>query len=102
MFAYRIVVEAVTNCGRHAHARKLRLGMRTRGAWLRGVVADDGAGFSKASVASGRFGLRVVRERAEHLGDRARIRSAPGHGTAVFSSCPSRRDRPANALCPVG
>ena len=91
LFIYRMVAEALTNCGRHAHAKRVRLRLRVQGSKLRGIIADDGAGFSESQVASGRFGLRIVRERAELLGGRAWIRSAPGRGTAVLFHLPLAR-----------
>ncbi len=89
LFAYRIVVESLTNCNRHARAGKVRLRLRLRQGRLKGIIADDGVGFSLDGVASGHFGLRIVRERAELLGGRAWLRTAPGRGTTVLFHLPT-------------
>lgn len=91
LFAYRMVVEALTNCRRHARARRVRVRLYVKGTALRGLIADDGVGFSAEALAPGRFGLRIVAERADLLGGLARIRSAPGRGTAVFFYLPTAR-----------
>jgi signal transduction histidine kinase len=48
-------------------------------------VADDGAGFSPEDpqLRSRRLGLTSMEERAQRLGGRLEIRSAPGAGTTV-------------------
>ncbi len=88
LFAYRIVVEALTNCQRHSRASRLRVRLRLIRDELQGIIADDGQGFTPQLVSPGRFGLRIVGERAELLGGHARVRSAPGGGTAVFFRLP--------------
>lgn len=89
LFAYRIVVEALTNCGRHAQARRVGVRLRVRGPWLYGIVADDGTGFVPAEVPPDRFGLRILCERAEIIGGRACIRSSASRGTAVSFRLPT-------------
>ena len=88
LFAYRIVVEALTNCKRHAGANRLRVRLRLFQDEVRGIIVDDGQGFCPKLVSSGRFGLRIVQERAELLGGRATFRSSPGRGTAIFFRLP--------------
>jgi signal transduction histidine kinase len=46
-------------------------------------VDDDGRGFDPAAATGTGQGLRNLRERAEGLGGRAEIQSAPGEGTRV-------------------
>lgn len=91
LFAYRIVVEALTNCGRHAAATHIRSRLSLRENSLRGIIADDGLGFTPTTSATGHFGLKIVRERAELLGGRLRLRSAPGRGTTVRFELPVDR-----------
>jgi signal transduction histidine kinase len=58
---------------------------------LRLDVRDDGAGFDPAAPRPAELrghGLRGLRERAETLGGRAEIESAPGEGTSVSVSFP--------------
>jgi signal transduction histidine kinase len=75
--AYRIVVEAVTNTVRHAHARHCQVSIDHRGAALAIAVSDDGMGL----LASGSHGhgLAIMRERAEELGGTVTVRNgSPG------------------------
>lgn len=85
---YRIAQEALRNAGRHAQAGRieLRLDFAPRGATL--TVSDDGVGFDTTERAAelalgGHFGLLGARERAEAVGARFEVESAPGKGTRV-------------------
>jgi signal transduction histidine kinase len=56
-------------------------------------IQDDGRGFdpenmSKNALEFQRLGLLGIRERAERLGGRARIDSAPGKGTSLAVTIP--------------
>ena len=76
----RLAREAVSNAARHGapSAISVRLGPG------RLLVEDDGAGFDPAAARLGRgFGLASMRDRAEGLGGRLEVRSAPGVGTRV-------------------
>ena len=49
-------------------------------------LADDGAGFDPGATpqhADGGYGLAGMRERAEQLGGRLAVDSAPGSGTTI-------------------
>ncbi|MBV9598219.1 MAG: GAF domain-containing sensor histidine kinase [Chloroflexi bacterium] len=87
---FRIAQEALTNVRTHAHAHRVQIVLRRRGAALSLSVRDDGQGFSlKASTHSGDgHGLIGMRERARLLGGRLEIRSTPGHGTRVTARVP--------------
>ncbi|MDQ3240833.1 MAG: histidine kinase [Actinomycetota bacterium] len=83
--AYRIVLEAMTNVSRHAHAGRCRVDLEiARG--LRIVVADDGVGLDGACEAG--VGLASMRERAEELGGRVEVGSGEGGGTRVAAELP--------------
>jgi len=75
--------EALSNVSRHAEAATCRVSLYrdTDGAVLE--VDDDGRGFDPAAATGTGQGLRNLRERAEGLGGRAEIQSAPGEGTRV-------------------
>lgn len=79
----RIVAEAFRNAVRHGGANLVEVTVTPSPLAL--VVRDDGSGFDRA--APGRrpsgFGLTSMRERAEALGARFDLRSAPGSGTVV-------------------
>jgi NarL family two-component system sensor histidine kinase YdfH len=81
----RIVQESLTNAARHAEAEHVVVRLETDNDWLRVVVEDDGRGFDPDEVAGqpGSFGLRGLKERADHIGGELQVRSAPGRGTTV-------------------
>jgi signal transduction histidine kinase len=75
--------EALSNVSRHAEAATCRVSLYgdENGQVLE--VDDDGRGFDPAAATGTGQGLRNLRERAEGLGGRAEIQSAPGEGTRV-------------------
>ncbi|MFC6695992.1 sensor histidine kinase [Nocardioides daphniae] len=86
--AYGIAVEAVTNVRRHADATHcvVRAGL-VEGA-LRLEVRDDGVGIAPDRAAG--VGTRSMHERAEEIGGRVEVVSAPGEGTLVTATLPLR------------
>jgi signal transduction histidine kinase len=81
---FRIAQEALANAVRHAGATRIEVRLALEGSLLSLLVRDDGCGFDPDSARRrGRLGLVSMRERAERLGCRLRIESAPGAGTAV-------------------
>nr|WP_246315877.1 ATP-binding protein [Kineococcus aurantiacus] len=84
--------EACRNAVRHGGTGgvppAVRVRVRATGDRLLVEVRDDGRGFDPAS-ATPRLGLVVsVRRRADLVGGRALVRSAPGVGTVVLLSVP--------------
>jgi signal transduction histidine kinase len=77
----RIVREAANNAVRHGEARSLMVEAEGPSPTLL-RIADDGVGFDPGDVGRG-FGLTSMRERAEALGGRLEITSAPGEGTTI-------------------
>ena len=69
------------------------------GARLRVSVRDDGVGFEPGGPTEG-FGLIGMRERAELLGGRLHLESAPGAGTTVTATFPIRERRPERVAVP--
>ncbi len=84
---FLLLKEAVTNVVRHAHARSASLDIRLAGREFRAVLRDDGRGFLQDALAPGDDsdcrGMASMRGRAERLGARLSIESAPGTGTTV-------------------
>lgn len=80
---WRILQEALTNVERHAGASTVRVTWSVDGSRATLSVEDDGRGFDPATVGADRFGLLGMRERADAVGARLGVRSAPGAGTAV-------------------
>ena len=71
---YRVVVEAINNVLRHAHASQLEVSMTLRGGTLVVAVEDNGRGFDhvpRLPTASGGRGLHNIRERARAIGAHA-------------------------------
>jgi len=88
----RIVQEALTNVRKHAQARSVEVRFTREGAGASVAIVDDGRGFDVAGVegAKGmRFGLLTMKERAESIGGRLEVTSAPGQGTRVMLWIPS-------------
>lgn len=80
----RIVGEALTNVRRHADARHARVRVWGADNKLWAEVSDDGRGFDPTAPRSPRHhGLTGMRERAQQVGGRLEIESAPGVGTTV-------------------
>lgn len=93
---YRIVQEALVNVVRHAGAARVRVVLEERGDRLQATVEDDGRGFDVTGIAPddprGRgLGIFGMRERAELVGGRLVIDSAPGRGTRVTVRIPLDR-----------
>ncbi len=87
---YRVAQEALQNVAKHARARTVNLSLRSTDKFVRLRISDNGAGFDPE--AAGRqarcFGLAGMRQRAELLGGRLMVRSAPGKGAAVVLELP--------------
>ena len=81
---YRVAQESLTNAAQHAGARKIRLALTHGDGRLRLEIADDGQGFDSDQVdQDSQFGLQGMRERAEMIGARFTLDSAPGMGTRI-------------------
>ena len=90
--AFRIIQEAVSNVTRHASAHALRVDLHYAEDAVRIRVVDDGIGFDapQGTHAAGvQLGLVGMRERANLLGGRLVVSSAPGKGTAIEARLPA-------------
>ncbi len=87
---YRIVQEALTNIGRHAHAHTVSVLLERRDGRVVAVIEDDGVGFDPGAAdgAGRRLGLFGMQERAALLGGRFTVESMPGRGTSIFVEVP--------------
>jgi PAS domain S-box-containing protein len=97
---YRIASELVFNVRKHARARHARVALLWRRGRIELVVEDDGRGFDPEAALDGAaagthlgLGLFSIRQRADLLGGRLEIRSAPGRGTRVRVDVPLARKR---------
>jgi signal transduction histidine kinase len=86
---YRVAQEALNNVAKHSGAKKAAVDLRINedeqlGVIVAGLsVSDDGRGFEPKKVASGHFGLGIMKERAESIGAKLNVTSKPGKGTVV-------------------
>lgn len=86
---YRILQQALDNVARHAQANNVRISFRLFHDKVQLKVIDDGLGFRLPShwidfAREGRCGLLEASERAEAIGGRLEVTSAPGAGTLVM------------------
>lgn len=89
----RVAQEALHNALRHAAAKhiELSLGPLPRGGAVL-TIADDGSGFdAQARSAERGLGLVSMHERADSVGGRVQVDSAPGRGTTVRLEVPGGR-----------
>jgi signal transduction histidine kinase len=84
---YRVVQEALTNCVRHARARRVTVTVLDRMTSLELSVEDDGAGFAPTLPRAG-LGLLGLDERVRELHGRLSIDSASGTGTTLRVTVP--------------
>ena len=77
-----IAQEALTNALRHSQGSQFSVVLAFDPDAVRLELQDDGRGFDPALGTAG-YGLLGIRERAERIGGRAAIRSAPGMGTTI-------------------
>jgi signal transduction histidine kinase len=90
MELYRIVQEALNNAVRHAQATSIAVDVDATGGPVTITVHDDGVGFDPGAraIRERRLGLTSMRERAEGLGGKVVVDSAPGSGTTVRVEVP--------------
>ncbi len=86
-----VVQEALSNVRKHAQAREVWIDVQQSPQW-RVEVRDDGCGFEvgDAGPDETHLGLRIMRERAQHIGATVELESVPGSGTCVVLKLPQR------------
>ena len=84
---YFCALEALQNAAKHAGATAATVRVRRTAGGVELVVADDGSGFSPAAVGPG-SGLANMTDRAESVGGRIRVDSAPGRGAVIAVRVP--------------
>ncbi len=90
---YRMAQEGLSNVARHAQANTAQLHLAFVDETITLTVQDDGRGFtvpeSPAEMTNnGHYGLLGIQERAELIGARMTILSAPSKGTCLTVSLP--------------
>ncbi len=84
-----LVRETLSNAAKHAKANLVTVVARSSNDTLTIDIADDGKGFDVTALTGGQ-GLRNLQNRAEHIGGRCTITSAPGVGTRTQFLIPIR------------
>jgi signal transduction histidine kinase len=88
---YRIGREALVNAFRHAKASQIEVTLTYTPDQLRLLVRDDGCGIDPNILSSGRdghWGLSGMRERADRIRARLRVKSSASAGTEIELSVP--------------
>jgi signal transduction histidine kinase len=85
--AYFVILEALNNAQRHAHASVIRVSVRHRSGHLRLEVSDDGVG---GAVEQDELGLQGLRDRVEAIGGTFALSSESGSGTRIRADIPAR------------
>jgi PAS domain S-box-containing protein len=98
---FRIAQEALTNVVKHALANQIRVTLESDNEAVHLEIADDGVGFEPNAPTGlgGRpsWGLMIMSERAQAVGGRCWIESAPGRGTRVIAQAPRAAAEPKEA-----
>ncbi|PWB50197.1 MAG: hypothetical protein C3F13_17165 [Anaerolineales bacterium] len=92
----RIIQEALTNVRKHAKAQCVQVLIHLDDGRAQVIVQDDGVGFDPALLLDGgeqKYGLGFLRERAEEVGGKVEIQSAPKQGTRVVVEVPINRSQ---------
>lgn len=89
---YRVALEALTNIGRHARARKVEVSLQAVPGGICMEIRDDGVSFKVPETLKARTGHRLgligMRERMEMIGGTLAIASAAGTGTTIRADLP--------------
>ncbi|HZD56572.1 MAG TPA: sensor histidine kinase [Anaerolineales bacterium] len=90
---FRIAQEAINNILRHAQANSVTIALHQNKKEVCLSIADDGQGFDliaaqEQAVGLQHLGLLGIQERAEMVGGRVTVSSAPGKGTQLQVSVP--------------
>jgi signal transduction histidine kinase len=88
----RIIQEALANARKHSGAKTVQVQLGQEDGFIVAGVEDDGSGFDpsiRSRAAFPRFGLAIMRERAESIGGTLEIDTSPGRGTRVKIRVPT-------------
>ena len=82
-------MEALNNSLRHAAASQVDIKLKTVDNEIIFSIKDNGKGFDfESGLQSGGMGLQNIQARAQKIGARIEINTAPGSGTAVIIYLP--------------
>jgi signal transduction histidine kinase len=86
---YRVVQEALTNCARHANAKRIRIRLEGGSSAICLKVEDDGVGFNFEQSRGEGLGLLGMEERVKELGGSMRVESRRFAGTTLHCEFPA-------------
>ena len=86
---YRLASEALNNALKHAEASRVSVRLVREGDEFILTITDNGRGFDARQMAGPGMGLANMHYRAERLGGRLDIHSAPGEGTVIRCRIPA-------------
>ena len=93
---YRLLQEALNNCGKHSGATMVELAIQQEDDCAILIIKDNGRGFSKEEVLAipvkdRGIGLTVMMERAKMMSGTIAVHTAPGQGTEIIFTLPNVR-----------
>jgi signal transduction histidine kinase/HAMP domain-containing protein len=80
---YRVFQESLNNIAKHAGASDVQVSLIQQDGQVEVSIQDNGCGFDPETLSPENLGLRIMRERAEGIGAKLAIQSAPGKGTQI-------------------
>src|SRR5512140_1386313 len=80
---FRAIQELLGNAARHSQAASVKLHVDMGNEAVRVSVDDNGRGFDAETAKAGSLGLKLIKERAEMLGGKLDVDSAPGKGARI-------------------
>jgi signal transduction histidine kinase len=89
---YRVAQEAVRNARTHGEATQVEVSVQRGPRTAVLSVRDNGRGFSSEGAGereqTNHFGLRLMRDLADHAGGKLEVSSSPGSGTSIRLEVP--------------
>ena len=89
---YRAVQEAMTNCGKHADAKRVSVTIKQENNRVYVSVRDDGRGFDPSHASTLGLGLLGMKERVRALEGSIDVTSTLGQGTLLALELPTTSD----------
>lgn len=93
---YRLAQEAVSNAVKYSGSPRIDISLNARAHQLELIVRDYGKGLPADGKPAG-LGMQTMRQRAQELGGRLTVESAPDGGVEVRCVAPFYRNKPAAA-----
>lgn len=89
---YRVVQEGLINALRHANPSHVEISLESDPQRIVVTIVDDGIGLSEEWARPGRFGLRGLTDRVEHLGGTLTVGNHEPRGVRLAAEIPLKVD----------